>query len=200
MGRLFVLVRDSFRAPRRENGEKESPMMQCDIKNPGMPLRAPAHPVKRNPTFQLANWPILLMGVLFLLTSAPAAQAGTLSGTVLDPSGRAVAQARVTLLRSLAVLDERRTDFQGTFKFAGLANGKYQLVASAPGLASPEAEVEIRGTDVQTLDLHLQLSAVQQQVVVSASLAGSLASEVGASVSVVSGQEINDRAAQNVLD
>ena len=175
-------------------------MTQCAIKNPGMPLRAPAHPVKRNTTFQLANCSILLMGVLFLLTSATAAQAGTLSGTVLDPSGRAVAQARVTLLRSLAVLDERRTDPQGTFKFAGLANGRYQLVASAPGLASPQADVEIRGTDVQTLDLHLQLSAVQQQVVVSASLAGSLASEVGASVSVVSGQEINDRAAQNVLD
>ena len=82
----------------------------------------------------------------------------------------------------------------------GLADGKYQLDASAPGLASPQAEVEIRGAEVQTLDLHLQLSAVQQQVVVSASLGDALASEVGSSVSVVSGQDIKDRAALNVLD
>ena len=132
--------------------------------------------------------------------SATAAQAGTLAGTVLDPSGRPVPQAHVTLLRSLVVLDQRQTDSQGTFKFAGLADGKYQLAASAPGLASPQAEVEIRGAEVQTLDLHLQLSAVQQQVVVSASLGDSLASEVGSSVSVVSGQDIKDRAALNVLD
>jgi outer membrane receptor protein involved in Fe transport len=132
--------------------------------------------------------------------SATAAQAGTLAGTVLDPSGHAVPQAHVTLLRSLVVLDQRQTDSQGTFKFASLAAGKYQLVASAPGLASPQAEVEIRGADVHTLDLHLQLSAVQQQVVVSASLGDALASQVGSSVSVVSGQDIKDRAALNVLD
>ena len=69
-----------------------------------------------------------------------------------------------------------------------------------PGLPLPQAEVEIRGAEVQTLDLHLQLSAVQQQMVVSASLGDALASEVGSSVSVVSGQDIKDRAALNVLD
>jgi outer membrane cobalamin receptor len=139
----------------------------------------------------------LLLGVLL---SAQAAHAGTLAGTVLDPSGRVVAQARVTLLRSLAVLDEQQTDSQGAFKFAKLAAGRYALAAYAPGFVSPRLEVEIRGAEVHTLDLHLQLSAVQQQVVVSASLEGSLALEVGSSVSVLTEQDINDRAAQNVLD
>jgi outer membrane cobalamin receptor len=169
-----------------------------DFKTRAARLRAPAIPVKNK--IPPVAWPSLLLGVLFLLLSATAAQAGTLAGAVLDPSGRPVPQAHVTLLRSLVVLDQRQTDSQGTFKFAGLANGKYQLAASAPGLASPQAEVEIRGAKVQTLDLHLQLSAVQQQVVVSASLGDSLASEVGSSVSVVSGQDIKDRAALNVLD
>jgi outer membrane cobalamin receptor len=174
--------------------------MPFDFKNRDARLRVPAMPVRRKASSHPAAWPPLLLGALFVLLSATTAQAGTLAGTVLDPSGRAVPQARVTLLRSLVVLDQRQTDSQGTFQFAGLANGKYQLAASAPGLASPQAEVEIHGTEVQTLDLHLQLSAVQQQVVVSASLGDSLASEVGSSVSVVSGQDIKDRAAQNVLD
>jgi outer membrane cobalamin receptor len=174
--------------------------MPFDFKNRDARLRVPAMPVRRKASSHPAAWPPLLLGALFVLLSATTAQAGTLAGTVLDPSGRAVPQARVTLLRSLVVLDEGQTDSQGTFKFAGLADGKYQLAASAPGLASPQAEVEIRGAEVHTLDLHLQLSAVEQQVVVSASLGDSLVSEVGSSVSVVTGQDINDRAAQNVLD
>jgi outer membrane receptor protein involved in Fe transport len=145
-------------------------------------------------------WTPLLFCALLVSLSVSGAQAGTLAGTVLDPSGSAVPQAHVTLLRSLVVLDEQPTDTQGTYRFVGLADGKYQLVASAPGLASPPAEVEIRGAEVHSLDLHLQLSAVEQQVVVSASLGDSLVSEVGSSVSVITGQDIKDRAALNVLD
>jgi outer membrane cobalamin receptor len=164
------------------------------------PWRFPAPPaISKTSSYRVARTHALLCA-LFVLLSATAAQAATLTGTVVDPSGSAVPQAHVTLLRSLVVLDQRETDSQGIFKFAGLTDGKYQVVASAPGLASPQAEVEIRGSEVHTLDLRLQLSAVQQQVVVSASLGDSLVSEVGSSVSVVSGQDIQDRAALNVLD
>jgi outer membrane cobalamin receptor len=137
---------------------------------------------------------------LLILLATTAARAGTLAGTVLDPSGSPVPQANVTLLRSLVVLDQQQSDSRGTYKFAGLANGTYQLSASAAGLGSSPVEVQVRGAEVQTLDLHVQLTAVQQQVVVSASLGDALASQVGSSVSVVSSQEINDRAALNVLD
>ncbi len=174
--------------------------MQHDLKNRDASLRAPAIPFSCKFSFHPAAWACLLLGVFFLLFPTSAAQAGTLAGTVLDPSGSPVPQAQVTLLRSLVVVDQKQTDSQGTFKFEGLADGKYQLNTSAPGLASPQAEVEIRGAAVQILDLHLHLSAVQQQVVVSASLGDALASEVGSSVSVVSGQDIKDRAALNVLD
>ncbi|MGD0223689.1 MAG: TonB-dependent receptor [Terriglobia bacterium] len=160
----------------------------------------PANPAINKTSSHAGAWPPVLWCAFFLLLSATAAQAATLTGTVVDPSGSAVPQAHVTLLRSLVVLDQRETDSQGTFKFAGLADGKYQLVASAPGLASPQVEVGLSGSEVHTVDLRLQLSAVQQQVVVSASLGDSLVSEVGSSVSVVSAQDIKDRAALNVLD
>lgn len=142
----------------------------------------------------------ILPAIIVLLISAGLARAGTLSGKVLDPTGNPVPQAQVTLLKSLTVVGQQQTDSQGIFRFKDLAEGKYQLTASAPGLASPQAEAEVRGQQGQTLDLHLRLSAVQQQVVVSAALGDALASEVGASVSVVSGQELKDRDALSVLD
>src|ERR1035438_10408513 len=122
MGRLFVL--DSFRAPCRENGEKESSVMQRESKDGDARRPAPAIPIRSESFSHPAAWPLTLLGTLFVLLSANVAQAGTLAGTVLDPSGTAVPQAHVTLLRSLVVLDQREADSQGTYKFAGLADGK----------------------------------------------------------------------------
>ncbi len=150
-----------------------------------------------------ARWkfrPSAFCAGLFLLLSANPIWSATLAGSVFDPSGRPVAQASVTLLRSTVVFDQKQTGSQGGFQFSGLADGKYQVLATAPGLTSPQLEVEIHGADVRNLDLRLQLSAVQQQVVVSAALEDSLASQVGSSVSVVTGQDIKDRDALNVLD
>jgi len=84
--------------------------MQHDFKPRGARLRAPAIPVRSKISSHPAIWPPLLLGALFVFLSATAAQAGTLAGTVLDPSGHAVPQAHVTLLRSLVVLDQRQTD------------------------------------------------------------------------------------------
>jgi outer membrane cobalamin receptor len=155
---------------------------------------------RRESTSNAIVRPRVLAGLLFVLFCSHTALAGSVAGTVLDPSGNVVPQARVILLRSLVVVDERQTDPRGAFKFADLVDGKYELEAHAPGLASPASEVEVRGPELHTIELHLQLSAVQQEVVVSASLGSVLASQVGSSVSVVTGQDISDRAAQNVLE
>ena len=174
--------------------------MQRDLNTRSARLCAPVAPFENLSSSYISAWRTVLLGAFLILLFATAAHAGSLGGTVLDPSGRPVPQAQVTLLRSLVVLDQVQTDSQGTFKFTGLANGKYQLSASATGLASSQVEIDVRGAEPQTTDLHLKITAVQQQVVVSASLGDALASEVGSSVSIVSGQEIKDRAALNVLD
>jgi outer membrane receptor protein involved in Fe transport len=107
---------------------------------------------------------------------------------------------RVNLLQSVAALDERRTDAKGEYNFEGLAKGFYRLVADAPGFSASTVDVEIGADQIRTVDLHLALSAVQQQVVVSASLGGALAPQLGSSVSTVSEREIDDRGAQSVTD
>ena len=143
---------------------------------------------------------VMLLGLLLIPFVSAAMHASTIEGTVFDPSGSAVPNVRVSLLQSLTALDERQTDAKGEYKFQGLAKGSYRLVANVPGFSASTADVEIREDQTASVDLHLALSAVQQQVVVSASLGGSLAPQLGSSVSTVSDQEIDDRGAQNVTD
>jgi outer membrane receptor protein involved in Fe transport len=142
----------------------------------------------------------MLLGLLSIHFVSAVMRAATIEGTIFDPGGRVVPNVRVSLLQSLTALDERQTNAKGEYKFEGLAKGSYRLVANAPGFSASTAQVEIREEQTRSVDLHLALSAVEQQVVVSASLEGALAPQIGASVSTVSEQEIADRGAQNVTD
>jgi len=129
-----------------------------------------------------------------------AATAATLEGTVFDPSGRVVPAARVTLLSALTVLAERQTDTRGEYRFAGLRGGVFTLVANQPGFSTSSSEVQLATGETRRVDLHLVLSAVPQQVVVSASPGGALEPQIGSSVSVVPHHESDERGAQSLLE
>jgi len=145
----------------------------------------------------LENITLLLV---LVLGGASSLRAAELEGTVTDPSGQAVAEARVSLLSALRAVEERQTDSHGNFHFDSLAAGTYQLVASAPGLSTPPTEVVLRNGETQKIDLPLQLSVLEQHVVVSATLGGALAPQVGSSVSIVTSQDIEDRDAENLFE
>jgi len=175
-------------------GSDPSPVLRRLMTTPSQDTLSP-----RERAMRLFALPLVL-GLLSMALSATAARAATIKGTVLDPSGRAVANVQVSLLQSLAALDERQTDAKGEYEFTGVAKGSYRLVANAPGFSSSPVDVEVREDQTSSIDLHLALSAVEQQVVVSASLEGSLAPQLGSSVSTISSQEINNQGAQNVTD
>jgi outer membrane cobalamin receptor len=120
-----------------------------------------------------------------------------IQGQVLDPDGRAVSRARVTLLNGFP-LGERATDAEGRYRFEGLPAATYSLVANAPGFSVFHAGVDLHPGQSTVLDLHLEVSAVEEHVIVSASLAGALSPQIGTSVSVVTKQEIQDRDAESV--
>src|SRR5439155_731137 len=192
---------DPFRRqrPPRER-EKESSVLsqiesrkskvQTQVKSPKSKVESPAR----------ASFEIVLPGLLSILLCAAAASAATIRGTVLDPAGRAVPGARVSLLAPLTVVEERQTDAQGRYEFAGLRGGAYKLVANMPGFSTASSELEVSDTATATANLRLEISAVDERVVVSASLVGALAPEIGSSVSVVDQAEIKDRGAESVLD
>jgi outer membrane cobalamin receptor len=139
----------------------------------------------------------LLISFLLCARIAPAA---VLDGTVLDPSGRPVSGARVALLNSLIPLDERQTDGRGKFEFNNLRGGIYRLVASLPGFSTSTTEIRLREDETRTENLDLELSAIEQHVVVSASLGGALAPEIGSSVSVITANEMEERGVQSVSE
>jgi outer membrane cobalamin receptor len=137
--------------------------------------------------------------LLFLITGC-AALAVTLEGTALDPSGKAVPGARVSLLRSLVVILECQTDGRGFYKFENLKEGVYRISASSRGFSSKSIEVDLNKAAIKKQDMKLEISALTNQVVVSASLGGALVPQIGSSVSVLTEQDIEDRGAQNAFD
>jgi vitamin B12 transporter len=114
---------------------------------------------------------LLLPCSIFAQTSA-AKHGATIRGTVFDPDGRAVPDAQVTLLGAMTVSSQTRSDSHGEYRFEGLAAGEYTIVANVAGFSTISANIKL-GSDAELMsDLDLKLSAVQQQVVVSASLGG----------------------------
>ena len=185
-----------FRSPKvaLATGNNPSPVPRRLVKTPSQNT-----PSRRERASSLIALP-LVFGLLSMALAATVARAATLKGTVLDPSGRAVANVQVSLLHSLTALDERQTDAKGEYEFTGVASGSYRLVANAPGFSASPVDVEVGEGQTTSVDLHLALSAVEQRVVVSASLEGTLAPQLGSSVSTISSQEIDDQGAQNVTD
>lgn len=149
---------------------------------------------------------LFLLAVPFFLSSSIHAQSpakpagGSIRGTVYDPAGSVVPGAKVNLLDSLAAVAQTETDARGRYKFAGLDAGSYTVAASRPGLSKVSPATSLKSGENITLDLHLELAAVQEQVVVSSSLGGGLAEQVGSSVTVVSGQEMQNEGAITLSD
>jgi outer membrane receptor protein involved in Fe transport len=143
---------------------------------------------------------LFVIVVLFFITAAGnVLLSATLEGTVLDPSGKVVPGVSVNLIRALVVIGECRTNASGVYKFENLQAGNYQISANTRGLSSQSIAVNVSGESTKQ-DINLKLSAVESQVVVSASMSAALVPEIGSSVSLVSGQEISDRGAQNAFE
>jgi outer membrane cobalamin receptor len=128
------------------------------------------------------------------------AKGATLQGNVLDPDGRTVANVRVSLLSGLASIEQRSTDSEGRYRLEGLSRGSYTLLANVAGFSARSVAVELHDTETLSLDLHLKITAVEEQIVVSASLDEALPSQIGSSVSVVAQPEIEARGAESISE
>ena len=83
--------------------------------------------------------------ILFVSSSA-LAQTGSLRGQVTDQNGGNVPGAKVTVNGPSGLVKTTNTDKGGSYSFAGLPAGDYEVQASAPNLELAEAtKISLKG-------------------------------------------------------
>ena len=128
--------------------------------------------------------------VLLAATLAVAQQTrGTLRGLITDELGAAIVGANVTLTDASGTQKKTTTNGEGVYNFAGLAPGKYSVVAIAPGFAPSESkEVDITAAR-QSLDLTLRVT-IEEKVTVSETPVSTEATN-NANQTVISGKDLD---------
>lgn len=132
--------------------------------------------------------------VLALSSLLFAAQPGSVHGSVKDPEGAVIPNAKVELLRNGRVIAQTTSDQLGNYRLQNVAAGDYQIRASAPGFAPRQSETVHVGFETSPqVDFGLKISAVRQSIVVSATGTPIPESQVGASVTVLNAADYQDR-------
>ncbi len=95
--------------------------------------------------------------------------AGTVQGTVKDPSGAVIAGASVTLENEITnYLRTVTTDKEGHFIFTNIPPNQYHLLAKAEGFQSTHDHVTIRSKVPVELDIAMKLASQKTEVTVHA--------------------------------
>jgi hypothetical protein len=112
----------------------------------------------------------MLRTILFLIFSfsLPAADGGSLAGTVADPSGAAIPAVSVTVRNAdTAAIQRTQTDAGGSYSFSDLPAGRYTIEAEHTGFspyAQPTLEIAAGGT--RRVDIAMNLESHNDTVTV----------------------------------
>jgi hypothetical protein len=121
--------------------------------------------------------PAISIFVLFLCLASPVAtyaqssggNAGTVRGSVLDPSGAAVIGATVEIQNPVSHYNQTaKTDNQGNFAFVNIPYNNYHLSAVASGFQSATEDLDVRSPLPQDVKLNLKIGTSTESVVVTA--------------------------------
>ncbi len=94
--------------------------------------------------------------------------AGTITGTVVDPSGASIAGATVGIENKVTGFNKTTTtDSMGAFKFQGVAQDSYHTTVKAAGFQDHAEDVDVRTTVAVNLKITMGLASSTQSVNVS---------------------------------
>lgn len=114
----------------------------------------------------LWSWPL----------TAAAQRAGVaVTGAVVDQTGGVLPSAQVELRTESGAVQTATTNEKGEFEFAGVANGRYDLVASFQGFQPATTRVTVSGRPPSPIRITLSLATLGQEITV-----GNAAAEVRA--------------------
>src|SRR2546423_11734313 len=115
--------------------------------------------------FRLA--PPFFITVLLFQSIFAQARIGTVQGTVKDPSGALVRDARVKITQPLTGYSQTvQADQQGSFKLVNIPFNTYKIQAEAPGFETTEQSIGLESTIPLNLDLSLALTGATAAVTV----------------------------------
>ena len=131
---------------------------------------------------------VLWLGLLPAATAA----SFTIYGTVLDPSGAAIADAQVSIVNRLGVAQQTTTDQAGGFTLKLAETGEMRLNVTAPGFETKS--IPVAGTSAaEPLIVHLNIAPQVDSVRVAGSAIDVPLSEQGSSITIVPREEIEER-------
>ena len=118
---------------------------------------------------------------------------GTITGTVTDASGAAMADASVTVTSTQTGASRTaQTNSEGSFSFPDLNAGTYTVSVTKTGFKKvTEKNVESHVADVTTLTIKLPIGAVSESVVVEAS-AVQVETQTGTVSNIVTGEQVRE--------
>jgi vitamin B12 transporter len=136
----------------------------------------------------------LALCLLAMAAAVPAAsEQASLSGSIKDPQGRAIAGAIVRLYsRTGAEAASTTTDPTGAYRFDPLAPGDYLLDAEAAGFA-PYIDEHLRIEGPVTRHVSLSVAGLREQVVVTAQGTAQAPDEVSKTLSTIDRNDIERR-------
>lgn len=125
-------------------------------------------------------------------TASATARGGRIEGNVVDPSGAKVPAARVMLRdESGIIVYQTRSDIEGRFSFFNVAEGRYLVIAEAAGFSQPDRPpVDVKAGQAEVVQVRLEIAAISDHIVVTATRTQTPIDELGGSVSVVTDEEL----------
>ena len=115
---------------------------------------------------------IAIIAVTFLsgtIWAQSASNAGSIEGTVVDPTGAVVPQAEVEIHNPVSGLKRTTaSDAEGKFSLSNVPFNRYHLVVTAEGFAAAIEDVEPRSTVPVTISVTLRLASSSTEVTVAA--------------------------------
>jgi Carboxypeptidase regulatory-like domain/TonB-dependent Receptor Plug Domain len=110
---------------------------------------------------------VLLLAFPLLLIAQTAGNAGTVIGTITDPSGAVVPNASVSISNPVSQYARTVvTDSAGRYQFTNLPLNPYHLTVNATGFGSVSQDVEVRSTVPLTLSIVLKVGTALSTVTV----------------------------------
>jgi len=111
-----------------------------------------------------------LMYSLFALWVVPAFAQFTanIQGVIQDPTGAAVAKAKIVLVNTgTGVKQTAASDSSGNYRFVSLAPGDYKISVEATGFSKSEASVTLLTEQNLNLPISVKVGSASESVVVS---------------------------------